>query len=173
MLWHKFSFPNRHFLILVVRNSTRSSFLRHWRQKQRLPFQKLFILPLSWVTFLLVTVLWIVWICDCCFLADFLMRRALLVKNYQIKLLNKVWRILLVLCTWFNSFSIQLGAHQVNKILVCDNNQKPELEPWKKKAPEPHSWKPIPPEAELCYFYDGSVALNNQRCNRAHRRSRV
>jgi len=34
------------------------------------------------------------------------MVRALVVKNYQIKLLEKIWYILLVLCTWFNSFSI-------------------------------------------------------------------
>jgi len=32
------------------------------------------------------------------FFADFLMIRALLVKRYQIKLLKKVWYILLVLC---------------------------------------------------------------------------
>jgi len=35
------------------------------------------------------------------------MGEALLVKNYQI-LFKKVCCILLVLCTWFNSFSIQL-----------------------------------------------------------------
>ena len=51
---------------------------------------------------------------------------ALLVKNYQIKLLKKVWCILSVLCTWFNSFSIQVEAHQVNKVLMYENNQKPE-----------------------------------------------
>jgi len=39
------------------------------------------------------------------------MLTALLVKNYQIKLLKKVWYILLVLCT---SFSIQLEAYQDN-----------------------------------------------------------
>ena len=160
MLRHK-CFPNSHFLILVVRKNKGSSLLRHWRQNQRYAFQKLFILPLSWVTFLPVTVLWIVWICDY-FFADFLMVTALLVKNYQIKLLKKVWCILLVLCTWFNSFSIQLEAHQANKILMCENEQKPELEPesWKKRAPEPdpHSWKSIAPEAKLCHFYDGSAA---------------
>ena len=46
------------------KKNKRSSLPRHWRQNQRLAFQKLFILPLSWVTFLPVTVLWIVWICD-------------------------------------------------------------------------------------------------------------
>jgi len=40
---------------------------------------------------------------------------ALLVKNYLSKLLKKVWFILLVLCTSFNSFSIQLEAHQDNQ----------------------------------------------------------
>jgi len=39
---------------------------------------------------------------------------ALLVKDYQIKLLKKAWYILLVLCTWFNSFSIQREGHQDN-----------------------------------------------------------
>ena len=52
----------------------------------------------------------------------------LLVKTYQIKLLKKVWCILLVLSTWFNSFSIQLEARQVNEML-CENDQKPKLEP--------------------------------------------
>ena len=41
---------------------------------------------------------------------------ALLVENYQIKLRKKIWWILLVLCTLFNLFSIQLEAHQVNRI---------------------------------------------------------
>jgi len=67
----------------------------------------------------------------------------MLVNNYQIKLLKKVWYILLVLCTWFNSFFIQLEAHQdkQSKILICENEQKPELEPeqepWTKRVPEP------------------------------------
>jgi len=42
------------------------------------------------------------------------MVKALLAKNYQIKLLKKVWYILLVLCTWLYSFSIHLEAHQDN-----------------------------------------------------------
>jgi len=43
------------------------------------------------------------------------MVRALLVKNYQIKSLKKVWYILLVLwCTCHNPFSIQLEANQDN-----------------------------------------------------------
>ena len=107
------------------------------------------------------------------FFADFLMVTALLVKNYQVKLFKMVWFIFLILCTWFNSFSIQLEAHQVNKILMCEKDHNPE--PWKKKAPEPepHPWKPIAPESELCHLYDGSSALSNPRCNRAHKRSRV
>jgi len=56
------------FLILFVRNNKRSSGI----DGQRLAFQKLFILPLYWVIFLLVAVLWIVWKRDCCFFADFL-----------------------------------------------------------------------------------------------------
>jgi len=55
--------------------------------------------------FLLITNLKIVWTCDCYIFADFLM--VLLVKKHQIKLLNKVWYILLVLCASFKSFSIQ------------------------------------------------------------------
>jgi len=48
------------------------------------------------------------------FFADFLMVRALLVKNYQMELLKKVWCIIVFLCTISNSFSIQLEAHQDN-----------------------------------------------------------
>jgi len=40
--------------------------------------------------------------------------RTLLVKNYRIKLLKDVWYIPLILCTWYNLFSIQLEAHQDN-----------------------------------------------------------
>jgi len=36
------------------------------------------------------------------FFADFLMVRPLHVKNYQIKLVQRVWHIFLVLCTCFN-----------------------------------------------------------------------
>jgi len=60
---------------------------------------------------------------------------------------------------------------------LCENEQKPELErkPLKQRAPEPepYSLKPTAAEAELCHFYDGTAALNNPLCNRAHRRSRV
>ena len=60
---------------------------------------------------------------------------------------------------------------------MLENDQNPELELWKKRAPqpEPDSGKPKAPEAEpeLRNFYEGSDALNNPRGNRAHRRSRV
>ena len=36
-------------------------------------------------------------------------------RDYKIKLINNIWYILLVLCTWFNSFSIQLEAHLDNQ----------------------------------------------------------
>ena len=48
------------------------------------------------------------------FFADFLMVRALIVKNYQMKLLKIVSYVLLVLWTWFSAFSIQLEPHQDN-----------------------------------------------------------
>ena len=35
-------------------------------------------------------------------------------KNCQIKLVKKIWYILLIMRTWFTSFSIQLEAHQDN-----------------------------------------------------------
>jgi len=71
MLRHKRSFLNSHFLDSGYKKWQKV--LRHWRQNQWLPFQNLFILLLSWVTFLLVSVLWIVWTWDCCFFVGFLM----------------------------------------------------------------------------------------------------
>jgi len=85
------------------------------------------------------------------FFADFLMVRALLVKTTRLNYSKKNLHILLVLCTWFNSFSIQTwGTPRQMKILMCEKEQKPE--PWKKRAPEsePHSWKPRAPELEPC-----------------------
>jgi len=38
----------------------------------------------------------------------------LLVKNYQIKLLKSIWYTLLVLCTQFDLFSVQLYENQDN-----------------------------------------------------------
>ena len=46
-------------------------------------------LPLTWVTFLLVTILWIVWTCDCCLFADFLMVRVLFAKTTRLIYSNK------------------------------------------------------------------------------------
>ena len=105
MLGHKCSFPNSHFLVL--RNNKRSSGI-DGKTSDCLSRSCLY-----YRCFELVTFIWIVWTCDC-FLVDFLMIRALLVKNYQIKLLKKVWYIPLVLCTCYKSFSIQHGAHQDN-----------------------------------------------------------
>jgi len=65
MLWHKRSFPKSHFL-----DSGRKKWqkvLRHCRKNQRLPFQKLLILPLSWDSFMPLTVRLIVWTCGCFF----------------------------------------------------------------------------------------------------------
>jgi len=49
------------------------------------------------------------------------------------------------------------------KILICEIEQKPELElkpePWKKRAPEPHLQKPRALEPALCHFYNGPAAL--------------
>jgi len=67
------------------------------------------ILPLNFVTFLLATIFSIVWTCDCCLFADFRMATALILKNYQINLLNYVWYILSILCTRFVSFSSRLN----------------------------------------------------------------
>jgi len=70
------------FLILVVRNSKRS------KEKPATAFPEIVHIIVIVSTFPLVTVLWIVWTCDCCFYADFLMVRAMLAKKYQIKLLK-------------------------------------------------------------------------------------
>jgi len=64
---------------------------------------------------------------------------SLLVKNYPIRLLNKVWYILLVLCTWFSSFSIQLEAHQDNWNINVWKWTEAGAGVWamKKRVPEP------------------------------------
>ena len=173
MLWHKCSFPNSHFLDSGRKKLTKGSQALTAKPAIAFPEIAYITVILSYVSASDCSLKPLN--CDCCFCADLFMVTALLVKHYQIKLLKKVWCILLVLCTWFNSFSIQLEAHQVNKILIRENDQKPE--PRKKRAPgpDPHSWKPTAPEAELelCHFYDSFTALNNTRCNQAHRRSRV
>ena len=97
------------FSVLVARNNV----VKHWRQNQRLTFQYCYITVIfSYVS-----------ASNCSlnrldlqlvFFVDFLMARALLVENCQMRLLERVWDILLVSCTWFNSFSIQLEAHQNN-----------------------------------------------------------
>jgi len=51
-------------------------------------------------------------------------------------------------------FSFNLKRTKTIKILMCGKEQKPELEPWKKRAlePKPHSWNPraLKQEPELC-----------------------
>jgi len=58
---------------------------------------------------------------------------------------------------------------------MCENDQNPESRKKRAMEADPHSWKPTAPEAEpeLCHFCDSFAALNNPRCNRAHRRSRA
>ena len=103
------------------------------------------------------------------------MVRALLVKNYYYTLRKKIWYILLILCTWFSSFSIHLEAHQ--------NNLNINL--WKRTEAGDGAWamkkessgagvtlmkpkgsgvgamfmKRTSPEPELCPFYNGSTVL--------------
>ena len=73
------------FLALVVRNNKTSPGIN---SKTIDCFSGIFL-----ITVILlspgITVLWIVWICDCCFFSDFLMVRVLLVKNYQINIPSK------------------------------------------------------------------------------------
>jgi len=136
--------------------------LRHWRQNQRLSFQNLFV---------------------CRFFADFFMVTALLVKNYQIKLLRMFgifsWFCVLALI----NFPFNLRHTKTIKTLMCENEQKPELEPesWKQRAPEPEpcSWKPRAPELEQCLwkeelrsrscdiFKTATQPWNNPHCCRA------
>jgi len=95
------------FLILVVKNNKMSSSL-DVKTSYRLS-RNCYIMPiliLSYVSASNCSLNRLNLSCDCCFFADFLMVRALLVKNYQIKVHNKVWYLFLALCTCFNSFSI-------------------------------------------------------------------
>ena len=144
-------------------HKTQKKVLRHWEQNQRLPFQNLFILPLSWVMFLLATILWIVLACDCCFFAWFPHgKSAAFKKSCQIKLLIKVWYILLALCTWYNHFPFNLRntktTENMNVWKQTEAGAWTML--WKKRAtePEPCSWKRAP-ELELRHFYGSSAAL--------------
>jgi len=97
-------------------------------QENPLPFQNLFILPLSWFTFLLVTVLWIVWTCDCCFFADFYHGRSADCKKLPATLISLVYSIGFVDLIYFILHSTW-GAPRQLKILMCKNEQKPELDP--------------------------------------------
>jgi len=67
-------------------------------------------------TTVLVILLWIVWACDCYFFADFLMVRVLLIKNYQIKLLKKVWYILVVLRSLLHRFHFPFNLRHTTTI---------------------------------------------------------
>jgi len=92
-------------------------------------------------------------------------------KNYQIKLLQRVWHIFLVLCT----FHWTWGTPRRIKILLCENEQKPEPHSWKAKAPElePCSWKEELGSRSCVIFTTTSQPWKNPHCNRALRRSTV
>ena len=93
------------------------------------------------------------------------MARALLVKNYQIKLLKKVCYILLVLCTWFDSFSNQLEAHQDSYNINVWKRTETEVGAGAVKNESSGAgagamfMKRRAPEPELRHFYNGSAAL--------------
>jgi len=50
------------------------------------------------------------------------------------------------------NFPFNLRHTKTIKILMCEDDDKPEIEsePWKKRAPELHSWKPRAPELTPC-----------------------
>jgi len=50
----------------------------------------------------------------------------LLVKDYQIKLLKKVWYIFLLCVLDLIHFPFKLRHTKTIKILMCENEQKPE-----------------------------------------------
>jgi len=111
MLGHKCSF-------LDSGRKKQQKVLRHWPQKPALPFQKLFILPLSWVILNYVSAsksslnrvnLWLLFFCW------FPHGKRAAWKKLRDETTQKVWYILLVLCTWFYAFSIQVEAHQDNQ----------------------------------------------------------
>ena len=128
MLGHKCSFPNRHFLDSVRKKYKRSSGIDG--KISNCLSRNCIYYRYFWVMFLLATVLWIAKTCDCCFFADFLMVRALLVKKYHIKLLKNVWCFLLFLCSLLHTFHFPFNLRHTKT--------------WKKRAlelePEPLSW---------------------------------
>ena len=114
MLGHKCSFPNRPFLDSFREKYKRSSGI-DGKTSNCLSRTCLYY-RYFWVTFLLATALWIAKTCDCCFFADFLMVRALLVKKYHIKLLKNVWYILLVLCSLLHIFHFPFNLRHTKTI---------------------------------------------------------
>ena len=100
---------------------------------------------------------------------------ALLVKNYPIRLLKKFWHILLVLCTWYISCSIQLEAHEDNWNINVWKRTEAGAGVWAMKKrelrsrnhthenQELQSWSRVHEKKssgpELWHFYDGSAAL--------------
>ena len=114
MLGHKCSFPNRPFRDSVRKKYKRSSGI-DGKTSNCLSRNCLYY-RYFWVTFLLATALWIAKTCDCCFFADFLMVRALLVKKYHIKLLKNVWYILLVLCSLLHIFHFPFNLRHTKTI---------------------------------------------------------
>jgi len=125
--------------------------IRQWRQKQQLLFQKWFILPLSWVMLLLVTILWIVFTCDCYLFVDFLMVGALLVQNYQIKLLKglvcSLRLVYLIECICRSTWgTLRLLKYNVWKWTETRAGAMKKESSWKPRALElePCSWKKSP-----------------------------
>ena len=116
------------FLITVVRINERSPGIK---SRQATAFPEFVDITVIVVMFLLVTILWIVSTCDYCFFADFLIvrLRPLIVKIRKINPNQISWHTLLVLFTWYISFSVQLEAHQHNCKYYWVNEQKlkPEL----------------------------------------------
>ena len=85
----------------------------------------------------------------------------------KLPVLKNVWYNLIVLCTWFNSFSIQLETHQVfENIHLWKRTESGAMKQWsagdgltKTTSSRAIFLKRRAPEPELCQFYDGSAAL--------------
>jgi len=141
MLGHKCSFPNSNLLDSVVGNNKRSSGI-DGKTSKCLSRNCLYYHYLR-VTFLLATVLWIVKTCDCCFFAGFLMVRTLLPKKSNFKLLKMFGTFSWFCVAYFIYFIFRStwGTPRQLKTLMCENEQKPELdpEPWKKRRVKTHS----------------------------------
>jgi len=114
---------------------------------------------------------------------------ALLVKNYLIRLLKKVWHILLVLCTWYISCSIQLEAHEDNWNINEWKRTEATAGVWAKKKESSGAgttlmktkssragavfMKRRAPGRSCDIFTTAPQPCNNSNCSRAHGRHRV